>query len=251
MSAFSYQLYSSRKFPPLTNTLKMLAGLGYAEVEGYGALFSDPQAVAELGRDLAANGLKMPTGHFGLGMVRDEPQRVLEICRSLGIGRVFVPAVPADERVKDAAGWAALGRELAQAGKPFWDAGLTFGWHNHAFEFARVDSDKRPLDLILEGDPRLALEIDVAWVAVGGEDPLRWIAKYADRIVAAHLKDIAPGGECEDEDGWADLGHGTMDWKTIMAALRRTGARTFVLEHDNPNDHRRFAQRSIATAKAL
>lgn len=37
MTAFSYQLYSSRNFPPLAATLTMLADLGYAEVEGYGA----------------------------------------------------------------------------------------------------------------------------------------------------------------------------------------------------------------------
>ena len=37
MTNFSYQLYSSLNFPPLSETLKMLAGLGYNRVEGYGA----------------------------------------------------------------------------------------------------------------------------------------------------------------------------------------------------------------------
>ena len=30
MTDFSYQLYSSRNFPPLADTLKMLARLGYS-----------------------------------------------------------------------------------------------------------------------------------------------------------------------------------------------------------------------------
>jgi len=93
--------------------------------------------------------------------------------------------------------------------------------------------------------------MDVAWVIRGGADPLAWIEKYRDRITAAHVKDIAPAGQNADEDGWADVGHGTVDWPAIMAALRAVGVMHFVMEHDNPKDHTRFATRSIATAKGF
>ena len=94
--------------------------------------------------------------------------------------------------------------------------------------------------------------MDVAWVVRGEDDPKSWIDKYADRIVAVHLKDIAPEGEAADEDGWADLGHGTVPWKGLFADLKaKSKAKYFVMEHDNPNDLERFAARSIATAKAL
>ncbi|MCV0429614.1 MAG: sugar phosphate isomerase/epimerase, partial [Roseibium sp.] len=74
---------------------------------------------------------------------------------------------------------------------------------------------------------------------------MAWIERYGDRITAAHVKDIAPEGECLDEDGWADVGHGVMDWKGLMAALRNIGVDLFVLEHDKPSDFDRFATRSI------
>lgn len=249
MTDFSYQLYSSRNFGPLSATLKMLGDLGYKQVEGYGGLYADLQAIDKLKKDLEDNRLEMKTGHFGLDMARDNPARVLEITRSLGMEGVFIPAVPNAERVKDAAGWAAFGRTLAEVGKPFQDAGLTFGWHNHAFEFADLGGSEKPLDLILQGSDDLALEIDVAWVQVGGEDPISWIEKYADRIVASHIKDIAPKGEALDEDGWADVGQGVMDWAAIMGALEQTRARYFVMEHDNPKDDARFASRSIEAAR--
>lgn len=252
MTDFNYQLYSSRNSPPLAETLGILASLGYAGVEGYGALYADAAATEALMARLDETGLTMPTGHFSLEMVQANPARVLEICQRTGLEAVFVPAIPAEERLKDARGWAALGRELAEAGKPYWDAGLTFGWHNHAFEFADIGTVEAPLDLILAGDDRLMLELDVAWAARGGQDPLIWIDTYAQRIIAAHVKDIAPPGESADEDGWADVGHGVLDWAAIMAALRaRTPARWFVMEHDNPADAARFARRSIAAARAL
>lgn len=251
MTGFSYQLYSSRNFPPLADTLKMLGELGYTQVEGYGGLFADLDALDELKADLADNGLAMPTGHFGLDMVRDQPDRALQIAETIGVEAIFVPAIPAEERTKDAAGWRALGETLARVAEPYWKAGLTFGWHNHAFEFVETETGEMPLDLIMAGDPKLALELDVAWVVRGGQDPLVWIDKYAGRIAAAHIKDIAPEGECADEDGWADVGHGVMDWTAIMAALRKTDARWFVMEHDNPKDHSRFASRSIETGRGL
>ena len=105
--------------------------------------------------------------------------------------------------------------------------------------------------LILEGGPSLKWEADIAWIVRGNADPIEWIGRYSDRIAAAHIKDIAPAGTKTDEDGWDDVGHGTMDWKGIWAALKKTPASIFVMEHDKPSDDKRFASRSIAAAKAF
>jgi sugar phosphate isomerase/epimerase len=250
MVGISYQLYSSRR-QPLSQTLSMLSGLGYEQVEGYGALFKELADPAELKAQLEEAGLTMPTAHIGLDIIEADPKGVAGLANEIGIGTVFVPAVPKEQRPEDAEGWQTLGRRLALAGKPLQNAGLGFGWHNHDFEFATLDAAERPLDLILAGGQDLAFEIDVAWVQVAGEDPLAWIAKYSDRIVAAHVKDIAPPGEAQDEDGWADPGHGVMDWPAIAAALRKTRCEFFIMEHDNPSDDARFARRAIETGKGL
>ena len=85
MPEFSYQLYCSRNFPPLTRTLRMVADAGYKNVEGYGALYADKDKVAELIENLAAAGLKMPTGHFGIDQLETEPDRVLEIAEAVAL----------------------------------------------------------------------------------------------------------------------------------------------------------------------
>jgi sugar phosphate isomerase/epimerase len=251
MTDFSYQLYSSRNFPPLQDTLAMLARLGYAEVEGYGALYADPAKVAELGETLGASGLRMPTAHFGLDLLEAEPDRAIAIARDLGVETVYCPYLQPSDRPTSGKGYEDLGRRLAAAGRRLRDAGLGFGWHNHAFEFEALPDGAIPQVAIFEGGPDLEWEADIAWVIKGGADPFHWIEVFGPRITSVHVKDIAAPGANLDEDGWADVGQGTVDWKALMAALRKTPARHFVLEHDNPSDAARFAERSLAAAQSL
>lgn len=248
MTDFSFQLYSARNFPPLSDTLAMLSRLGYRQVEGFGGVYDDPAAVKA---DLDANGLTMPTGHFGLDQLHDKAG-TLAIARALGVETIICPFVPQERWKQPDAEWVSLARELGDLAKTYRDEGFGFAWHNHHFEFWPLDSGRTPMEIILAEAPEVDWEMDVAWVIRGDDDPKRWIDDHGDRIVAVHLKDIAPEGEAADEDGWADLGHGTVPWKDLFAAIKgKTPAKYFVMEHDNPNDLERFASRSIAAAKTL
>ncbi len=244
--SIAYQLYCSRNFPPLEDTLTMLAATGFAEVEGYGGLYADLEGLQAA---LDKAGLRMTSGHFGIDMVEGDPARALHVARSLGMSRVYVPHIAADARPTDAAGWAAFGARLAEMGKPVRDAGLIFGWHNHDFELADLGGGQTPLDLIAAAG--VSLELDLGWVRVAGHDPVAWINKYGPQITAVHVKDIAAEGEGLDEDGWADVGHGIMDWAAIKSALDANHISHMVVEHDNPKDHARFARRSLAAVNAF
>lgn len=239
-----YQLYCSRNFPPLAETCKMLAAAGYTQVEGFGGLFDD---LDTLKAALDGAGLAMTSSHINLAMVRDDPAQAIKIAQTLGIKTAFAPFVMPDDRPTDDAGWRKFGQDLVAMGKPLTDAGIAFGWHNHDFELAPLPSGARPLDLMAESG--LTLELDLGWVARAGENPAAWVTKYASQIAAVHVKDIAPAGDCTDEDGWADVGHGTQNWAEIHAACAAANVTRYVVEHDNPNDHARFAQRSIAAIK--
>ena len=248
MPRISYQLYCSRNFPPIGDTLQMLAETGFREVEGFGGLFDNLDALKS---GLDASGLKMTSSHMALDAVEGDAQGMIAIAKSLGIEKVFVPFVMPDARPADSAGWATFGKRLAEAGKPFQDAGLSFGWHNHDFELVATDSGDLPLDLIAAASEDLTLELDLGWVKRAGHDPVERIKTYAGRLAAVHVKDIAPQGDCVDEDGWADVGHGVMDWAVIHSALQSAGVDHYVIEHDNPSDHARFARRSLAAIQSF
>ncbi|MCD7060870.1 sugar phosphate isomerase/epimerase family protein [Pelagibacterium xiamenense] len=246
MTDFSFQLYSARNFPPLAYIFELLSRLGYQSVEGFGGLYDKADELKEL---LAKNNLTMPTGHFGLDQLQDKATAV-KTARTLGVETLFCPAIPRPQWEQGEDAWKALAEELAALGEFYKAEGFGFGWHNHHFEFWPTSSGKRPMDILLEGAPDIGWEMDVAWVVRGENDPRAWMDKYGDRIIAVHVKDIAPEGEAKDEDGWADVGQGTMGWATLLPLIReKTAAKHFVMEHDNPSDLERFASRSIAAAK--
>ncbi len=246
MPELSFQLYSARKFPPLQDVFATIAECGYRNVEGYAALFDD---IEVLGKAMAEHGLSMPSCHISLVQLQDS-ERVVRIARELGISRLICPAIPHDQRSQPDADWVALAETLDGLCKTYMAQELRFGWHNHAFEFAETEKGRLPIDILMQGAPAMEWEMDVAWVVRGGEDPMTWMEKYADRITALHVKDLAPEGECRDEDGWADAGHGVLpwqDWAKRFAA--ETPVDLLVLEHDNPSDFQRMARRGMATMR--
>jgi sugar phosphate isomerase/epimerase len=239
-----FQLFSARNYP-LAEVLGKVAALGYTHVEGYGGLYTDPAA---LKAQLDANGLTMPTAHVGLDQL-EKPAETIKLAETLGIEVVMCPWLAPHERPLDAAGWQRLGERLQNIAKPYRDAGLGFGYHNHDFEFATHDG-RHAMDLMLEAAPAVSIEADIAWIARGKVDPAPWLEEYGSRIIAVHLKDIAAPGENADEDGWADVGHGILPWQNLVAIVKaKTAARHFIVEHDNPSDIDRFASRSIAAIR--
>jgi sugar phosphate isomerase/epimerase len=239
----SIQLYSLRALEPLEARLALVAGLGYRFVEPPGALINEPE---RLKAGLAAHGLSAPSAHVGMPTLRAGAAAAARLCRDLGVQTILAPAPLPEERDLDLQGWQAFARELREIGRAVAGEGLAFGWHNHHFEFAARDG-QMPMRVILDEAPELLWQMDIAWLVRAGEDPLAWLARYAGRIVSCHVKDIAPPGATADEDGWADVGHGVLDWPTLLPAIRAAGARHFVLEHDRPADPARFARRSLAT----
>ena len=245
----TYQLYSSRNHPPLDKTLAMLAAAGYKAVEGYAHFFGEDYAAKVAA--VQAAGLEMKCAHFGIEDLENDWERCMAIAKAFGLENIYSPYLMPADRPTNAEGWQALGARLAEIGKKVNDAGYGFGWHNHDFELVKLPDGSVPLDLIFGASDDLQWEADLAWVVRGSADPLAEVKKHQARITAVHIKDIAPEGECADEDGWADVGHGTMDWKGLLEALQASPVKHFIAEHDKPSEDDRFARRTAEFLLAL
>ena len=244
---YSFQLYSARNFTPWDQIFRSVSALGYSQVEGFGALYENP---AETRASLDTHNLSMPSGHFSLDDLENNLATVLKTADTLGCENIFCPYLDESIRPSDDKGWQDFGRRLNELNKRVTDAGKRFGWHNHDFEFQPCDDGSVPMRSILTSAPDIDWEMDVAWVARAGTDPVPWITEFGKRISAVHIKDIAEQGSCEDEDGWADVGAGILDWQALLTQItKETNASLFVAEHDNPSDHERFARQSIESMK--
>lgn len=78
-----------------------------------------------------------------------------------------------------------------QVGELARERGMRFYYHNHFQEFQRFGDDY-VYDLILDNtDPDLVkLEMDTYWMYRGGQDPIEWMRKCADRVILLHQKDF-------------------------------------------------------------
>ena len=243
----SFQLYSARNFPPIEKNLEVLAAIGFDAVEPYGGAYkADPKG---LRAKCDALGLKIPTCHMPLADLDADRAAVIDTARILGLETVIVPAVPPEQRSQDVAGWKALGAKLAGHAAAVKAAGLKFAWHNHAFEYVTLSDGSRPIDHLLAGAD-VKWEVDLGWVARGGNDILRELAKFPGKVAAFHVKDMAPAGVTVD-DGWTDIGSGTLDWKALWPAIAGAGTDLLVFEHDAPSDWESFARKSYKFVAGL
>jgi len=241
----SIQLYTLRSLESLDRILEVVAEAGYRSVETIGSHLDDAAGVQA---KLQARGLKATSSHVSLAALRERPEAVADACRTLGFTALFMPAVPPEQRDMAAEGWRTLGGELGRMAEWFKGQGIALGYHNHHWELAPKEGSKTALELIFEaaGDSPLAWQVDVAWLVRGGVEPKEWMRRYGNRIVSAHVKDIAPQGQNADEDGWSDVGSGILNWNDLWRACRDAGARTMVVEHDKPADPARTARASFA-----
>ncbi len=205
-------------------TLRRVAEMGYPGVEfaGYGGL-SD-QSMAAL---LAETGLKVPGTHVGLDLLTGEHlDASIAYCRAIDCPLMVLPSLPQAWRTFD--GIHALGPQLEAIGLRCRDAGITFGYHNHDFEFASIEGQTLFDHLLALTDPDLVkIELDMYWVAYAGHDPLALLNRLGERVALIHFKDMAA------DRSMTEVGRGTLDMQGMTAFAQQHNLWA-VVEHDHP-----------------
>ena len=117
------------------------------------------------------------------------------------------------------------------AGKILAEEGIRLIYHNHDHEFKNRFNGLYALDLLAEyTDPQaLGFEVDIAWVAAGGEDPVRIINKLAGRVASLHVKDLYALNE---RALFTAVGTGVVPIKESIQAAIDTGVEWAVIEQD-------------------
>lgn len=224
------QLYTVRAAmrESMERTLERVAAIGFREVEFAGYFARTPRQVADA---LRAAGLAAPSAHYALEELEaDAGARTLEAAAAIGHRYVVVPWIaPRDRETLD--GWGRIAERLNRVGAAARAVGLRFAYHNHDFEFRRIDG-RIPFDVLCEStDPDLVrIELDLFWITNGGADPLAFFQRWPGRTHLVHVKDRTAEGRM------VDVGSGAIDWRAIFAQRAQAGIRHFFVEHDSPAD---------------
>ncbi len=205
-------------------TLRRVAQIGYHGVEfaGYGNL-----TAREMSALLAETGLLPVSTHLGLDALQDSQlEASMRYCLDIGCSFIVLPWLANEWRTRE--GMQALAPRLNAIGQRCQEHGITFAYHNHDFEFTRVDRIYL-LDYLLQAtDASLVkIELDVYWVAYAGLDPVSYLHTLGNRVVLLHLKDMAA------DRSMTEVGKGMLDMQQICAFAQNRGL-WGIVEHDHP-----------------
>ena len=109
---------------------------------------------------------------------------------------------------------------LNAIGKKCAENGIQYGYHNHNYEYEKVE-DQVMYDYMLEHtDPQYVFfQMDVYWTMRGGKSQVEYFKKYPGRFKLLHIKD-----ECE-------LGQsGMVGYDAIFKNVKEAGTKHIVVE---------------------
>jgi len=226
-------VYGGKQNKDLAGVLNEIGGIGYDAVETGGDLVDLDRAVVK--DTFVQAGLALSGIHSGYGSIPDAAwqDKAIAFCKDMGSKYIICSGVAAGEGIQP---YIDTGAVFNVFGRKCQDAGLTFCYHNHAWEFQPLDGGKGIHKLCEVTDPALVkLNMDVYWVTVGGEDPAAFIERYADRVGYYHFKDgpytptgsVAPGPY-----QFTELGTGTVDLEGALNAALKHDAQWIVYEQD-------------------
>jgi sugar phosphate isomerase/epimerase len=257
LSTIGVQLYTVRTVLPAKplETLKAIEAIGYKEIEATQA------GVEPMWSALKQTKLKPVSVHFDSKAVTQGSEsdlaKIADDMKKRGFSFGVMPYLPPAERGKlDVI--KKLADKLNSAAEVCRKAGLKFAYHNHAFEFEPMEGTTPFQTLLKNTDPKLVgIELDVFWVTVGGNDPVKLLGELKGRVPLIHLKDVETGmknqyNETVPKTAFKEVGSGTMGWAAILQAAGAAGVQHYFVEQDQtPGDPIESLKKSYAYLSKL
>ncbi len=226
------QLYSVRDDleRDFEGTIKKIKEFGYDGVELCGFYGKTP---LEMKGFLDSVGLKAVCAHVGLAEMRADMEKVIADCKAVGCDYIAVPWLPEEDRFETANGEKSV-EDISRFCKMANEGGLSLCYHNHEFEFVKMENGVYALDWLYSKIPDLKVEQDACWVSASGESPVEYLEKYSGRTPLLHLKDYA-GSRGEKNFQLRPVGYGVQDIKAIVASAEKNGVQWLIVEQDFPS----------------
>ena len=228
------QLYTVRDYlqdPEFADlAFAKLAEMGYTEAHTAGNSFD----AALFGELLAKHGISVIGTHYDFDKIVNDPEETLRVHKLWNTTNIGIGGMPLEARA-DLASLKSFIDKFNKAAELYGKDGYRLTYHNHNFEYIRIDGKKTIMDILYEElDPvNTSFVLDTCWVAAGGADVVEWIEKLKGRIDILHLKDMYM---VRDQKYYVahitEVGNGGLAWDRIMKAAEGIGVKHYVVEQD-------------------
>ena len=229
------QLYGFRDYlktpEDILKTLKRIKrrGYDYAQISGV----TNYLDATEVRKICDTAGITPIGAHVSLQLFRENPEKVIEDCKKFDIHYAAIPWLSATDQ-KTLADWKRLFREFETLAAAFAKEGIVVQYHNHDFEFMKYGirrgrGGETILKMLYDSTEKLQAELDLAWIARGGYNPIRWIEYVAGRMDQVHFKDW---GIYDYRPEFRPVGEGSLDWPEIIKACKKARVRDVIVEQD-------------------
>jgi sugar phosphate isomerase/epimerase len=243
--------------------LRMLKEVGFDFVETNDRDFTRI-SMDELVAALREVDLPVAATHVGFETIKNTPQLAADQANALGAKYAILSWTPDEYRTT--AGYKEMAAHFNDVGDVMLANGLRYAYHNHHFEFWKIDGPRNGMEIYLEEtDPtKVWFELDLFWSALGRQDAGEFFERYPGRFKLCHIKDMNTAGlEAFDEDGpnsldfdeihkglMVNVGDGDLPFERWLQMKDVSGMEYLIVEHDAPPEPlRKSVARSLSTVR--
>ena len=221
-----------------TKTLKTVAEIGYAYIEDAG--YADGKfyglSPEKYKAELAKKNLIARSTHQS-GITQANANQIIEDAKKVGFEYLVIP-VPLNNYYADSQTHKPefdpieLSKILNELGEKCHAKGIKLLYHNHDFEFEKLENGQTKFEILLENThPKwVNFELDLYWVVKAGENPIDYLQRYPGRFKIRHVKDMVADGN------FAPVGKGKIDFAEILRHKEKSGMQYYFVEQDKTYD---------------
>jgi sugar phosphate isomerase/epimerase len=235
--AIYLQLYSLRDDikADFGSTLDKVAEMGYTGIEAAG--YKDGKfyglAPEVFKTEIEKRGMKVLSSHVGKSLHDDVGKTnwddiwtwwdsTIAAHKTAGMKYIVIPSMPLVKTLSDLKVYCDYYNRIGEKCKT---AGIRFGYHNHSFEFAKIENEIMYDYMLKNTDANnVFFQMDVYWVVRGGCSPVDYFKKYPGRFEILHLKDNKELGES-----------GMVGFDAIFGNSKVAGTNYFIVEVEKYN----------------
>lgn len=225
------QLYTVREFcqteEDFKNTIARLKDMGYSRVQLSGIGDIPAETIKKITDDA---GMDIVCTHRPLQEFTEDLPALIKYHQTLNCPMAGLGCMPR-ENFESLDALFSFIKTMNQVSKVLKENGMVFGYHNHAYEFTRLQG-KQIFDYLLEEtDPEGFCFIpDVYWIAFAGINPADCLRKIGNRAKVIHFKDLRVSAWSQVT--YSEITEGNLDWDSIISACDEIGAGCAVVEQD-------------------